>query len=115
MSETLQAALTAAGNFAGYVALFLVTVAALTYAQRRGLTAGRAAAAALILDFELVLVWYVATMFWLDSYPHADQPPWLESTSGIAENIQSEIIQIWIAALVFKWLLWKGAPESKDS
>lgn len=114
MSDVLEAALVSAGNFLGYLALFVVTVWVVTLAQRRGWTLARGAAVALVLDFALVLFWYVATMYWLDSYPHQNQPPWLESTSGIAENIQSEIIQIWIAALVFKHLLWRGTPESQD-
>lgn len=115
MSNTLEAALVAAANFAGYLTLFALIVYALRALDRRKVGPFPSAGLALVIGFGCAMAWYVATVYWLDSYPHADQPPWLEATSGVAENIQSEVIQVWIAALLFAHLLWPGSPESKDS
>lgn len=40
---------------------------------------------------------------------------WLNFWIRTAENWQSEILQIMVAAWVFKHFLWTGSPESKDS
>lgn len=71
------------------------------------------AALALFVFFALVMVWYVITEYWLGTKPPHDPPAWLESSNGVAENIQSEIFQVWLAAMYFKHLRWPGSPESK--
>jgi hypothetical protein len=113
-SPTAEAALTALANFAGYLALFAVIIYALRALNRRKVGRVPAAALALVVAFGCVMAWYVGTVFWLDTYPVHDQPPWLEATSGVAENVESEIIQVWLAALLFAHLLWPGSPESKE-
>lgn len=114
MDEVLQALLTWAANVAGYALAFLVVV----HAARRSrggswVAAFPAAAFALFVLWTVTLGWYVGSMYWVDSYPEHSVPPWLEASSGVAENIQSEVIQVWLAALVFKYLRWQGSPESK--
>lgn len=108
--------LTTAANVGGYALAFMVIV----HGARKAREAGALsewhlgdAALALFSLWVMAMFWYVVTVYWLDSYPVHSQPPWLEATSGAAENIQSEIIQVWLAALVFKWTRWPGSPESK--
>lgn len=117
MSETMQAVMTAAANIIGYLLLVAVTVYGLVAVRRRfgWRRFPYYAAAALVLDFAVIFSWYVGTVYWLDSYPHADQPPWLDATSGAAENLQSEVWQVWMTSLVFTWLEWRRSPESKES
>jgi len=40
---------------------------------------------------------------------------WIEFAKDTFENNQSEMLQIIVAAWVFKHLLWTGSPESKDT
>jgi hypothetical protein len=113
MGTILEALLTIIANLGGYALAVLVVVHSI---RRSGSGRGLPdAATALFVLWVLTLSFYVATEFYMDdrwSNPH-NVPPWAESTNGIAENIQSEVVQIWIAALVFKYLRWPGSPESK--
>jgi hypothetical protein len=110
---TGEVLLTSVLNVVGYTAVFLTTVWLLAEFERHQIGPVPAAALALFSIWVLITVWYVATVYWLDGYSQHGQPPWLVATSGMAENIQSEVIQVWAAALVFKHLLWPGSPESQ--
>jgi hypothetical protein len=112
-TQTAEAVLTTLGNLIGFTGIVLLTV----WVLRRppgDRTAGIGRAAwALWWLWALTLSLYVASEFWLAEEPPHNPPTWLDATNGILENLQSEVIQIWIAALVFKYLRWPGSPESK--
>jgi hypothetical protein len=121
MKEVFEALLTALANIGGYALAALVVV---HYLRRHGsFVAGfPAAATALFVLWALIVFWYIGTEYWLDQYPQTiergarafSQPPtWLDASNGIAENQQSEVFQVWLAALVFKYLKWPGTPESQ--
>lgn len=114
MSQPLQVAVTSLANIGGYTTLFVVIVALVAALDRRSVGRIPAAALALFGAWIITTCWYVATEYWVGSYTVNTTPEWLEATNGIAENIQSEVIQIWIAALVFAHLLWPGSPDSKE-
>lgn len=40
---------------------------------------------------------------------------WVEWAKDSFENNQSEMLQVLVAAWVFKHFLWEGSPESKDT
>jgi hypothetical protein len=112
--HSLDAVLLAAANVVGYLALFVLSVYLLRLMQRDGRVGPfKAAALGLVIDYAVVTLWYALTMYALDSYPHGQEPVWLDASSGIAENIQSEVIQVWLASLFFANLRWPGSPESK--
>jgi hypothetical protein len=115
MPETFQILLTILGNVAGYALAFLVVVFAIRSHGGSWVAGFPAAASALFILWFLTMSWYVGTMFYIDDHWSSmdSVPPWAESTSGAAENIQSEVIQVWLAALVFKYLRWPGSPESE--
>lgn len=62
----------------------------------------------------VLLAGYYGTHVWLDTYPHGDEPTWLDWLDGTLENLQSEAWQVAIAAWVFKHFFWKGSPEAQD-
>jgi hypothetical protein len=66
-----------------------------------------------VVALALTLALYVESEYWLAQKSPHNPPTWLEATNGVLENIQSEVIQIWLAALVFKYLRWPGSPESE--
>lgn len=39
---------------------------------------------------------------------------WLKWLEGTFENNQSEMLQVMVAAWVFKHFFWQGSPESKE-
>lgn len=115
MSDVAQALLSAIGNIAGYAAAALVVIHGIRKNNRNFVGGFPAAATALFFLWAAVLCWYVGTEFIIEqNYRHEDNVPlWLDSSNGIAENNQSEIFQVWLAALVFKYLRWPGSPESE--
>lgn len=113
MSNVIEVLLTSAGNVFGYVLASLAVVYSLRRKRTQKWSFGDASVALFVL-FAFTMVWYVATEYWLGTKPPHDPPAWLESTNGVAENIQSEIFQVWLASLVFKHLRWPGSPESKE-
>jgi hypothetical protein len=114
MSVVLQAVLTWVSNVGGYALAILVVIhSARRSREGKWVVFFPAAAFALFVLWMITMAWYVASIFWVDTYPEHSVPPWLEASSGIAENIQSEVIQVWLAALLFKYLRWPGSPESK--
>lgn len=114
MDPTLEALLTALGNAAGYAGAVLLVVHSVRKAEGRFVVGFPKAAAALFALWALVLGWAVASGYWLNTYPHAEPPDWLDASNNIAWNMQSEVWQVWLASLVFKYLAWAGSPESKD-
>jgi hypothetical protein len=103
MSDKLQALLTIVGNIGGYALAFVVVTYGMRRSGKRSYAAGfPAAATALFFLWVATLTWYV----WTELLQ--------QSSNGIAENIQSEVIQVWLAALIFKHLNWPGSPESKE-
>jgi predicted acyltransferase len=115
MNNVIEVLLTAAANIVGYALAAVIVVGSARRARRKAVQWGFGdAALALFVFFSLVMVWYVVTEYWLGTKSPHDPPGWLEATNGAAENIQSEIFQVWLAALVFKHLRWPGSPESKE-
>lgn len=114
MDLHLEAFLTVLANIGGYAFACVVIVHAVRMAEGNFVVGFPKAATALFVLWVMVLAWYVGSMYWLGTYPHAEPPDWLESSSGIAENNQSEILQVWLASLIFKYLPWPGSPESKE-
>lgn len=115
MSDLVQALLTIVGNVAGYTLAFLIVIHVVRASGGSWTVGFPAAATALFILWVLCLSFYIGTEFYMDAEwknPH-NIPPWAESTNGAAENIQSEVIQVWLAALVFKYLRWPGSPESE--
>lgn len=112
-SQTLEAVLTTLGNLLGFtgIVFLIVWMFRLTPEARSGKLAQ--AAWALWFMWCITLALYVASEYWLAERSPHNPPTWLEATNGILENLQSEVVQIWIAALVFKHLRWPGSPESK--
>lgn len=109
-----ESILTILGNIGGYALAVLVVVHFLRKTPGEDfVTVFPKAAAALFVLWVSVTTWYVASEAWVSSFPAHRAPDWLESSNGISENNQSEIFQIWLAAVVFKWLKWPGSPESK--
>jgi len=114
MPLALEAALTVVGNIGGYALAALVVIVVVRRSGSRDWIAGfPKAASALFVLWCITLAWYVVTEYWLGDYTVNRHPDWLESSNGIAENIQSEVFQVWLAALVFKYLRWPGSPESE--
>lgn len=115
MSDELQFFLTVVGNVGGYALAFLVITYGMRRSGNRNYAVGfPAAATALFVLWVASLTWYVGTELLAQDYRHIENVPlWLQASNGIAENIQSEIIQVWLAALVFKHLRWPGSPESQ--
>lgn len=113
MSDQLEAIFTTLANLIGFsgIVLLIVWVFRLPSADR---AAGIGFAAwALWWLWCITLALYVGTEYWLATESPHNPPTWLEATNGILENLQSEVVQIWIAALVFKHLRWPDSPESK--
>lgn len=114
MSTLIEALLTIIANVGGYALAAIVVVHSARRARARAERWGFGdAGLALFVLWVLTMIWYVATVFWSDSYPEHSIPPWLESSEGAAENIQSEVFQVWLASLVFKHARWPGSPESQ--
>lgn len=104
--------LTIIGNYAGYALAGLVLI----WLFKRGnpSVARIGTAVWMLATFWLaILSWYVVSEFWLGTYTINTEPDWLASSNGIAENNHSEVFQIWLATLVYKWLRAPGSPESK--
>jgi hypothetical protein len=111
--HTLEAIATTLVNLLGFTGIVVLIIWVFRSAPdgRSGLVAK--AAWALWWLWCVTLSLYVATEFMLaEKSPH-NPPTWLEATNEILENLQSEVVQIWVAALVFKYLRWPGSPESK--
>lgn len=47
--------------------------------------------------------------------PFNERQFWVEWAKDTFENNQSEMLQVMVAAWVFKHFLWTGTPESKDT
>jgi len=112
-SETVEAVLTTLGNLVGFTGIMLLVVWMFRQAPGDRAAGIGHAAWALWWLWALTLSLYVASEYWLAQESAHNPPTWLDATNGILENIQSEVIQIWIAALIFKYLRWPGSPESK--
>jgi hypothetical protein len=112
-TQTIDAILTTLVNLLGFTGIVVLTVWVFSKSPRDRTAGIGHAAWALWWLWALTLSLYVASEFWLSEKPPHNPPPWLEATNGILENIQSEVVQIWVAALVFKYLRWPGSPESK--
>jgi hypothetical protein len=113
MTPVIEAILTFLANVGGYALAAFVVIHFIRKAGSgwRGLPD---AAVALFLLWMLTMAVYVGLEFWVDTYGSVNRvPPWLDASDGIAENIQSEVFQVWLASMVFKWLKWPGSPESK--
>lgn len=112
-NESLEAVLTILGNLIGFTGIVLLFVWIFRQPDRDRVAKIGQAAWALWWLWAVTLAFYVISEYMLaEKSPH-NPPTWLESTNGILENLQSEVIQIWIAALIFKHLRWPGSPESK--
>jgi hypothetical protein len=61
----------------------------------------------------ILLVGHYGFTYWVDTYPPHHAPTTVEWMEAVLENLQSEVWQVWLAALVFKWFRWYGTPESK--
>lgn len=112
MSDVLQAILTSAGNILGYASAVFVMVVIF---RGRNPTVSQIGTAfwALFLLWAIVLSWSVASGFWLNTFPEHSPPDWLDASNNIAWNMQSEVWQVWLATLFFKWLRAPGSPDSK--
>jgi hypothetical protein len=113
MSQTVEAVLTTLGNLFGFTGIVFLTVWLLRKPPGDRLAGIGRAAWALWWLWALTLALYVASEYWLAQKSPHNPPTWLEATNGVLENIQSEVIQIWLAAVVFKYLRWPGSPESE--
>jgi hypothetical protein len=113
MSQTVEAVLTTLGNLFGFTGIVFLTVWLLRKPPGDRLAGIGRAAWALWWLWALTLALYVASEYLLAQKSPHNPPTWLEATNGVLENIQSEVIQIWLAALVFKYLRWPGSPESE--
>lgn len=113
MSQTVEAVLTTLGNLFGFTGIVFLTVWLLRKPPGDRLAGIGRAAWALWWLWALTLALYVVSEYWLAQKSPHNPPTWLETTNGVLENIQSEVIQIWLAALVFKYLRWPGSPESE--
>ena len=114
MSNLLEAALTIVGLVGGYM-LAAVVVVAVTPKQERLPDRLAAAAIELTLLFILCVAAFVATEYWIDAKFDRDEDVWgwLSAWHAAAENMLSEVWQIWVAALYFKHRPWPGSPESE--
>jgi hypothetical protein len=83
--------------------------------KKDGLTWKWAFGAAVILfvGWLILLAAHYGTVYWVDSYEPHQAPSYVEWFEGVMENLQSEIWQIWLAAIIFKHFRWIGTPESK--
>lgn len=113
MSQIVEAILTTLGNLFGFTGIVFLTVWLLRKPPGDRLAGIGRAAWALWWLWALTLALYVESEYWLAQKSPHNPPTWLEATNGVLENIQSEVIQIWLAALVFKYLRWPGSPESE--
>jgi len=111
--QTVEAILTTLSNLLGFSGIVILTVWVLHKKPGDRIVGIGQAAWALWWLWALTLSFYVASEYWLAQEPPHNPPTWLEATNGILENIQSEVVQIWVAALIFKYLRWPGSPESK--
>jgi uncharacterized membrane protein YbhN (UPF0104 family) len=116
-----EAILTFLGLTGGYM-LAAVVVLAITPKQDRLPDRLASASIALTLLFALCVVAFVWTEYRLDQYPEfiiengkamSSEPTWLRAWNGAAENMLSEIFQVWMAAFYFKHRPWPGSPESE--
>jgi hypothetical protein len=57
---------------------------------------------------------YFGMHYWVDTYPHGEEPWLLEALDGFFENLQSEAWQVGFAAWAFKHFIYEGSPESKE-
>lgn len=112
LNNTAEAVVTALANIVGYAAAVLIVVHFVRRAGGSFVVGFPQAAFALFVLWCAALGFYVGTEYWIASEGER-APAWMESTNGIAENVQSEILQIWIAAFLFSKLRWPGSPESK--
>lgn len=111
--NTGEAIFTSLGNLVGFSGIVLLVVWMLRKPPGDLIAGIGRAAWALWWLWALTLSFYVASEYWLSEESAHNPPTWLEATNGILENLQSEIVQIWLAALIFKYLRWPGTPESK--
>lgn len=116
-----EAVLTCLGLIGGYM-LAAVVVLVITPKQEKLSDRLASAALALTLLFALTVVAFVWTEYRLDEYPEfiiehgeatSGSPTWLRAWNGAAENMLSEVFQVWMAALYFKHRPWPGSPESE--
>jgi 4-amino-4-deoxy-L-arabinose transferase-like glycosyltransferase len=121
IDHLLEAVLTAVCLTAGYM-LAAVVVLAVTPKQERLPDRLASAAVALTLLFAACVAFYVWTEYRLDVYPEfiiehgeatSGAPTWLRAANGAAENMLSEVFQVWMAAYYFKHRPWPGSPESE--
>lgn len=112
-AQTVEAILTSLGNLLGFSGIVVLVVWTLRKPPGDRIAGIGRAAWALWWLWALTLSLYVASEYWLAEEPPHNPPTWLEATNGILENLQSEVVQIWVAALIFKYLRWPGSPESK--
>jgi hypothetical protein len=121
MSELLEAILTTVGIFGGYI-LAAIVVLVVTPKQERLPERLASAAIALTALFLICTAVFVASEYWLDSWPEyaiegqlvqSERPTWLDAVNAAAENMLSEVFQIWLAAMYFKHRRWPGSPEDK--
>lgn len=112
-TELLEGIVTTLGNLVGFSGIVLLVVWMFRLPPNDRVAGIGKAAWALWWLWAITLAGYVGTEYWLATEPPHNPPTWLEATNGILENLQSEVVQIWIAALIFKYLRWPGSPESK--
>jgi hypothetical protein len=112
-THTLEAVVTTLGNLIGITGIVLLFVWAFRQPPGARVAGLGKAAWALWMMWGVTLALYVGSEYWLSEESAHNPPTWLSATNGILENIQSEVVQIWIASLVFKYLPWPGSPESK--
>jgi hypothetical protein len=124
MSLALEAIVTGLSLFGGYL-LAAVVVLLVTPKQERLPERIASAAIALTILFALCVVSFIASEVVQDQFPQSQIkevvpgffesesgiPLWVDSWNKIAENMVSEVWQIWLAALYFKHRRWPGSPE----
>jgi hypothetical protein len=113
MSTIVQAILTTIGNYAGYAVASLLLIAIF---RTRNPTVAQIGTALWVLGilWFMVVGWFVASEFWIDTFPPHQAPTWLEASNSVAENNQSEVFQVWLATMLYKYCRAPGSPESKD-
>ncbi len=112
-THTFEGIVTTIVNLFGFtgIVVLIVWLFRLTPTERVGIAAR--AAWALWWLWCVTLSIYVGTEFMLSEESPHNPPTAIEATNEIFENLQSEVVQVWVAALVFKYLRWPGSPESK--